>query len=232
MATIKIPLFPLNTVLYPGIPLSLHIFEERYKQMVNDCIKDKQPFGVVLIREGTEAFGPLATPHRVGCTATITQVLPLMQGRMNLIAVGDERFRVVEFDRTSAPYLTAEVEMIPLEDSAPRTSAAHATHLREDLMRYVEILAQIRDTQIDPANIPTEPIKLGYVAAYLLSLEHIVGPIISGNEKQHLLEAEDVSAFLAGTRRLYQRELILLDSMALQRQRETDGDDLTPFSMS
>ena len=58
----EIPLFPLNTVLFPNAPLRLHIFEERYKRMVNDCLAEKQPFGVVLIRHGLEALGPLAEP--------------------------------------------------------------------------------------------------------------------------------------------------------------------------
>ena len=60
MATL--PLFPLNTVLFPGMQLKLHIFEERYKLMINSCIESNQPFGVVLIKEGREAFDPIAIP--------------------------------------------------------------------------------------------------------------------------------------------------------------------------
>jgi len=70
----ELPLFPLNTVLYPGTPLYLHIFEPRYQRMINLCLNEHRPFGVVLIRHGQEALGPLAEPYRIGCTADIIRV--------------------------------------------------------------------------------------------------------------------------------------------------------------
>ena len=88
-------LFPLNTVLFPGMPLPLHIFEERYKIMIGRCIDEDRPFGVVLIQSGTEVGNP-AVPHVVGTTALIAAVKRLEDGRMNLIAVGQERFRSLE----------------------------------------------------------------------------------------------------------------------------------------
>ena len=84
----ELPLFPLNTVLFPGMPLPLHIFEDRYKQMINNCLEEKEPFGVVLIRNGKEALGPLAQPHSIGCTARIVEVQKLSDGRMNITSVG------------------------------------------------------------------------------------------------------------------------------------------------
>src|SRR5512147_2655499 len=90
----ELPLFPLNTVLFPGMPISLHIFEPRYKLMIEQCIQIAQPFGVVLIREGVEALGPSAEPHQIGCSAQITQVERLEDGRMNIVAVGVERFQI------------------------------------------------------------------------------------------------------------------------------------------
>ncbi len=66
----KIPLFPLKTVLFPGMPINLHIFEERYRLMINRCIDEQLPFGVVLIQKGEEALGPFwPNSHQVGCTA-------------------------------------------------------------------------------------------------------------------------------------------------------------------
>ena len=91
----EIPLFPLNTVLFPGAMLPLHIFEERYKLMVGRCIERGEPFGVVLIRSGLEVGGP-AQPHEVGTTVRITRVERLDDGRMNLITLGVQRFRVRE----------------------------------------------------------------------------------------------------------------------------------------
>ena len=89
-----LPLFPLNTVLFPGMPLGLYIFEERYKLMMAQCLQEEQPFGVVLIAQGKEAMGPAAEPHPVGCTAVITEVQKLNDGRMNIVAVGQERFHI------------------------------------------------------------------------------------------------------------------------------------------
>jgi uncharacterized protein len=94
----ELPLFPLNTVLFPGMPIQLYIFEQRYKEMIHDCLKSSQPFGVVLIRNGKEANSHLAEPHYVGCSARILDVEPLEEGRMNLVALGQQRFRILELN--------------------------------------------------------------------------------------------------------------------------------------
>src|SRR6476469_494249 len=99
----RLALFPLNTVLFPGMPLPLHIFEERYKLMIGRCIEENRPFGVVLIRSGPEVGGP-ATPHVVGTTAEISGWKRLEDGRLNLIVMGTERFRIVEVVRQE-PYM-------------------------------------------------------------------------------------------------------------------------------
>src|SRR5688572_13111983 len=86
----ELPLFPLNTVLFPGMPLRLHIFEERYKLMIERCYSSGAPFGGTLIRKGGEVGGG-ADPFLIGCTALITEIEPLNDGRMNIVAVGHER---------------------------------------------------------------------------------------------------------------------------------------------
>src|SRR5687767_13844296 len=101
----ELPLFPLNTVLFPAMPLKLHIFEERYKTMINECIDNNSPFGVLLIDTGADSGGPLAKPHLIGCTAHITRVQRLPFGRMNIMAVGRERFRVNALFQNK-PYLS------------------------------------------------------------------------------------------------------------------------------
>src|SRR5438046_1437349 len=95
METLLLPLFPLNTVLFPGMPLRLHIFEERYRLMIGECVERKQPFGVVLIKAGREVGEP-AEPRGVGTTALIAAMSRMDDGRMNLVAVGQERFRIDE----------------------------------------------------------------------------------------------------------------------------------------
>jgi uncharacterized protein len=200
-----IPLFPLNTVLFPGMPLSLHIFEERYKQMINTCISEKIPFGVVLIEEGQEALGPVAKPYTTGCSARITQVQPLIQGRMNLVAVGEERFRVLELDRESQPYLVGRVENDPMPVGSVEELESQIGKLRPYVIRYLEIRAQAGDVQLDPDQLPTESMALAYLSAFILSIE--------SSKKQVLLEAEDAPAFVAGVRALYSTENALLETM-------------------
>ena len=76
----KLPVFPLNTVVFPGTPLKLHIFEERYRTMVHHCLSEMQPFVVSLIRSGEEANAVPAEPHRIACAVKITQMEPLQSG--------------------------------------------------------------------------------------------------------------------------------------------------------
>ena len=110
----ELPLFPLNTVLFPGGHLPLHIFEDRYKQMIADCIAAKRPFGVCLIREGNEV-GTAAEPFDFGTTAHIRSVEELDEGRLNIVCTGGQRFRVAEITQHS-PYLAAEVSVVAPED--------------------------------------------------------------------------------------------------------------------
>ena len=111
----KLPLFPLNSVLFPEAVLPLHVFEERYKQMVRSCLESRTPFGVLLIRSGKEV-GEVAEPFDVGTTARIVRVRHLEEGRMNLICVGGQRFRLGR--RVSEnPYLVREVKLLESTDA-------------------------------------------------------------------------------------------------------------------
>src|SRR5512147_1497828 len=99
----EIPLFPLpNLVLFPRVVVPLHIFEERYKLMINTCIDLQQKFGLVLLREDA-AEESEDTMHRVGVEATIAEVERLGDGRMNILAEGDRRFRIVRLTQQT-PY--------------------------------------------------------------------------------------------------------------------------------
>jgi Lon protease-like protein len=109
--THHIPLFPLNTVLLPLGVLPLHVFEERYKEMIGQCLGENQPFGVVLIKEGEEVGEP-AIPYEVGTGAHIAQAVPLAEGRMNIVVTGTKRFRILDTVQ-ERPYLVSRVRYWP-----------------------------------------------------------------------------------------------------------------------
>jgi len=206
---IELPLFPLNTVLFPGMPLGLHIFEDRYKLMIDKCIQERRPFGVVLIKSGTEALGPVAEPHPVGCIAYVTQVQRLEQGRLNIGAMGHERFQILELD-DSLPYLVGQVEKYPLDEGEPEAINRAARRLRPWVIRYLEAIPQGGDEEeeLDLEQVSDEPIPLAYLAATLLQ--------IPPDEKQPLLATKDASTLLGELRALYRREVALVKSMLEQ----------------
>jgi Lon protease-like protein len=114
---VNLPIFPLNTVLFPGGLLPLRIFEARYMDMARDCLKRDEPFGVCLIREGSEVGAP-AVPEGIGCLAKILEWDMQQQGILNIKTRGGQRFRILE--RTTGPQglISANVELIPPETSA------------------------------------------------------------------------------------------------------------------
>ncbi len=118
MTGCEIPLFPLNTVLFPGGLLPLRIFEQRYLGMAKDCLRDGTPFGVCLIREGTEVGAP-ATPEEVGCIARIVQWDMQQLGLLQVVARGERRFRILERRVQADGLAHASIEELPEEADAP-----------------------------------------------------------------------------------------------------------------
>jgi Lon protease-like protein len=216
---LKLPLFPLNTVLFPGMPLSLHIFEERYKLMINRCLEAHLPFGVVLIENGLEANGPLAQPHHVGCTARITQVQPLGGGRMNLVAVGQDRFKILSLEHDQ-PYLVGNVELLPMENDNPVVLNSTGRYLRPWVERYLTMLARAENLKFDIDQLPQDPLSLAYLAAFLVQ--------IPTAQKQDLLAVEGASALMDNVRAIYRREVTLLDAMLAKDNVAEQG----PFSLN
>jgi uncharacterized protein len=214
-----LPLFPLNTVLFPGMPLTLHIFEERYKLMIERCLEHRQPFGVVLIRYGKEALGSLADPHRIGCTARILDVQPLSEGRMNISALGQKRFRILELSHKK-PYLEGSVELFPLVESQKSLLDRTGRQLRPWVKRYMEILTRLSDVNLDPQHLPNDPLVLAYLAAVLLQ--------VPPDKKQDLLSRERAVDLLADMYKLYRREVALLQAMFL----EADVENVGRFSIN
>lgn len=198
---LELPLFPLDTVLFPGTPIQLHIFEERYKRMIGICLSTRQPFGVVMIRRGVEALGPLAEPCAIGCSAQIIQVQRLEEGRMNILAVGLERFRILSTDVHAQPYLVAYVEPYPLVNSDPAGLKTALAQLREWVHRYINALTEANAGQVDIEQMPNETQEFIYAAAALLQ--------ISPSDKQELLSRESAAELLQGVTTLYKREVAL-----------------------
>jgi uncharacterized protein len=204
MQAYEIPLFPLNTVLFPGMPLPLHIFEERYKDMINWCQTTKRPFGVVLIRSGVAEGGPLAEPHLVGCTAQIAQVQPLSQGRIFIMAIGHERFRILSlnYDR---PYLMGEVEQYPLVPEAGTRLEEPAQSLYPLVVDYLQVLADLGQVELDISQIPQDHKSLPYLAASLIQ--------IPTEQKQALLAADRASTLLNDLYTIYREQTAILRLM-------------------
>jgi len=199
---VEIPLFPLNTVLFPGIPLHLHIFEERYKLMLQHCINNDALFGVVLIRKGQEALGKLAEPYEIGCTARILQVDTLSDGRMNILAQGGERFRILSLDYR-LPYLVGDIERLPMPDSDP----PDVDSLLPIVKSYIEMLGQIMPDDLDTSaiNFPDDPVLNLNLSASVLQLPDM--------EKQNLLSVQDANELYMQLLRLYKRELRVFNQL-------------------
>lgn len=116
----QLPLFPLNTVLFPGGRLPLKVFEQRYVEMTKRCVRDDTPFGVCMIREGKEVGEP-AVPAEVGCTALIEQWEVPHPNLFELVARGERRFRILDREVAALGLVICEAEYLPTqtEDEAP-----------------------------------------------------------------------------------------------------------------
>jgi len=170
-------LFPLQTVLFPGMRMPLHIFEERYRVMVRECIEEDAPFGVLLIKSGPETGGT-AIPHDVGTTARILQVEYLEDGRMNIFTLGERRFRTITLN-TTQPYLRGEVAFIdqyPAEELAPELLPRAQPLFDEYLKTYLAL----SDQWTRGVYLPADP---GEAADYIAARVDVAPQI-----KQELLE--------------------------------------------
>ena len=134
-----ISLFPLHTVLFPGGPLPLRIFETRYTDMVRRCMREQRPFGVLMIQEGDEA-GEVATTATVGCTARIADFHTLQDGLLGISCVGEHKFRVSRVWRATDGLNMGEVTWLPAEPAV--TLPERYAHLAETVRRALEDLSE------------------------------------------------------------------------------------------
>jgi Lon protease-like protein len=202
-----LPLFPLSTVLFPGMRLPLHIFEPRYRQLVADLLERPEPrrFGVIAIRKGRETgTSGVDALYEVGCVATVRQIEPREDGRYDLLTVGEQRFRVLGLDR-SLPYLRGETQPLPDEPAAapPAAAAARAAGQVQQAFRgYLNALADRGGGVISVADLPDEPVLLSYIVGAAM--------IIDLPDRQSLLAAPDALTRLRAERSLLVREIGML----------------------
>ncbi|GAA3976795.1 LON peptidase substrate-binding domain-containing protein [Actinomadura viridis] len=204
--TERIPLFPLGTVLFPGLVLPLHVFEERYRLLMRDLLERPEPrrLGIVAAEPGHDAAGPGGPrPAEVGCVAEVHGAHARPDGRYDIVTVGGGRFRVKELDRT-LPYLRAEVEMLPEEPGA--AAGPMAELVRPLFERYRQRLAAVGAETAEPLDLPGDPLRLSYLIASAV--------VLDGPDKQRLLEAEDATLRLRAERELLLRENRLLGTFS------------------
>ncbi len=218
----SLPLFPLNAVLFPGQLLPLHIFEERYRQMIGECLQTGAPFGVVLIREGAEVGDPATSPYPVGTTAHIVQAERLSDGRLNIICVGKARFRIQQIYHDQI-YLRGDVDLWPWQplDAVQAAQLPPLDHIRARLERYITLLSRITQTTVE-VDLPDDAAAVANLAAAVLQIDLA--------DKQRLLSTTSIGELLERVAALLQHELRTLQIMYAARAPQPAGDDDLPFS--
>ena len=186
MAVNSVPVFPLGTVLFPGTPIHLHIFEPRYQRMTKRILSEKCGFVVSLIESGQEALSSLAQPSLVGTMAAIEDYEMLKAGRMNLTGAGLERVRLSSLHEHPDGYLEALAEPFPFPDAHSTEMREASALLRHTAAEYFEILRTIKQTA--SFELPAAGAGLIFLCAAVLPV-----PV---TERQGFLEASSL-AFLA-----------------------------------
>lgn len=211
----ELPIFPLGVVLFPGMPLPLHIFEPRYRLMIGRALQSDKTFGVAQIIEGQE--GASGTwPATIGTTAEILEVTPFADGRMNVQTIGGRRFRILSI-REEDEYIIAQCEWV--EDDEPQDGLIRlAMGTRRSLSRYFDALALNTDSSIESSDldVPQDPQALSMFIAAILQL-----PL---QQKQELLEMTDTRARLEIEDFLLERATIIQLAFA---KRTASGDATT-----
>lgn len=199
----QLPIFPLNTVVFPGVTMPMHIFEERYRAMVRHLLEVPDPpdrlFGIVAIREGYEVGAHEArSMYRTGCVVQLTDVDRYDDGRFDIEVVGRHRMRVEGLD-TSGPFVIAEVSDLPDEDERSEElldSASRALAAFED---YRNLLGELRGGEVLVGTMPRDPALLSYSLA--------ATALFSLRERQSLLETATTQDRLVMLRHLLRQEI-------------------------
>jgi Lon protease-like protein len=199
-----LPLFPLGAVLYPGMLLPLHIFEERYRQLVRDLLEGPEPrrFGVIAIRRGRETgVDGVHSLYKIGCTATLRRVEKYEDGRFDLVTVGTQRFRLLGLDQTM-PYLQGEIELLADDDVDLTAAAPVVSAVQAAFRSYLDTLTERGGAVVKVEDLPDEPVLLSFLVAASM--------IIDLPERQGLLAEPDTVRRMNVERALLWRETGML----------------------
>jgi ATP-dependent Lon protease len=189
----ELPLFPLPMVLFPGVPLPLHIFEPRYRQMLDDIRAGNNLFGLSYLEDSTENEIPPA--GHVGCAAEVTETQTLPDGRSNILTVGVIRYRIEKYVERGDQYLVAQVSFF---EDEPEDNEALSADAQEVAATFTRIARAVRKINDERANLPdisdTEPQKLSFLVAAAVELDT--------DAKQSLLEIRSTGERLARLREI------------------------------
>jgi Lon protease-like protein len=207
VAANSIPLFPLGTVLFPGVVLPLHIFEPRYRTLVRDLMAADDPggreFGIVAIRQGWEVgVDGVRALHRVGCTAELRQVTPYGDGRFDIVSIGRRRFRLTDVDAATEPYLRGSVDWLSDEPEDGGEQELLARSVGELFLTCRRLLSAIQSPEEKPHELPDTPQLVANLVAAAAPL--------TLDDRQSLLAAPTVTAQLRLELRLLKREVTML----------------------
>lgn len=195
----RIPIFPLRSILFPHTDMGIHVFEDRYRSLVSQCLEGGDGFGVVLIRKGREVGGS-AEPHAIGTVAHISAHARLPDGRYLLEVEGGQRFRIYGVNG-AAPYPQADVSWLP-DPIGDFGRARGASDQVEELLREYQL--RIGDQRYD-VDLPVDPVARSYFVASLLQIDP--------PEKQALLETDSADDRLAREVAILRRELALMEHL-------------------
>lgn len=212
MVSDRLPLFPLSTVLFPGLVLPLDIFEPRYRTLVAHLMAlpelDRQ-FGVVAIREGREVGADgISALHAVGCTAQLQQAQEQPDGRWELVTVGRRRFWLTALHEADArvPYFTSEVEFLPDMIGDETEGVLLGQAVGTAYSDYLVALGEANGATVEGPSVPVDP----------LVLSHLVGAttLLEDDERQALLAEPDGCSRLRRELAVLRRETVLLRELS------------------
>ncbi len=219
----EIPLFPLSVVLFPGMQLPLHIFEPRYRLMTARALESDRTFGVALLTESSE--GQAGTvPSSIGCSAEITDSTRFPDGRLNLMAVGKRRFRILS-TREQDGYLMGLCEWLDDNDELETSLSALSRRVRNLLGTYLASLARnanLSPRDLDNLGVPSEPRALSMWVASIVTLPN--------EQKQHLLQLTSTRARLQAEQEFLRRGEIVQKAYARRGYQPRPDDDEGPFN--
>lgn len=196
----QIPLFPLGTVLFPGMPMPLHIFEPRYRRMMEEHSHQSIPFGVALVHSAREPQSTLPS-HDIGTSAHLTSKKHRPDGRWDIVAQGDRRFRILEID-DRLPYTMATVDWLDDELGDPTEADTLLRIVASQFHRYAGGVARLTGRHALSFSMPEDPIRASYDLTSRLPLHTW--------ERQRLLECRTAVERLSELSYLTERELALL----------------------